>query len=311
VIAAEMTVVRDRSSQSPTSVLAGIPWALAVLLAGFCMLALPTLVANAKQSWGSEQGEQGPIVLAIGLWLIWRAWPSIRRVAVPGAPAISVAAFAVAGALYVIGRVWDQFEVESYGLYGLTLSGLYAMVGAPGLRQGWFPLAYLIFALPPPYSMTWFLTNHLRILVTEAAVGLFQQLGFSVVRDGLNILIDQYNLAVQDACSGMNSLFSLTAIGLVYVYLRRGSNWWYLAAMMPPIIAFAIVGNFVRVVALIALTHYFGDAVAQSFLHQGAGFLTFFAAMLCVFVFEMLAARFVSGKHQGKAKLGSDELGVG
>ena len=280
--------------------LAKFSWAVAAPWLGLALLAAPTLLANARQSWSGEQGEQGPIVLAIGLWLLARAWSGMRRAAQPSSALVVTICFLAAAFVYVLGRVWDQFEVESYGLYGLALAGLYATVGVGGLRQGWFPLAYLVFALPPPYTVTWFLTSHLRLLVTETVVAMFQAFGFSIVRDGLNILIDQYNLSVQNACSGMNSLFSLSAIGLVYVYLRRSSNWWYLALMLPPIVGFAIFGNFVRVAVVVGLTHYFGDAVAQSYLHEGTGFLTFFAALLGVFAIDAIAAPLLlkNGKSQ-------------
>jgi exosortase/archaeosortase family protein len=80
----------------------------------------------------------------------------------------------------------------------------------------------------------------------------------------------------------MNSLFSLSAIGLVYLHLRRAPPWWYTAMMVAPIVLFAIGGNFARIVLLILLTHYFGDAVAQSFLHESAGVVAFLVALLGV-----------------------------
>jgi exosortase len=286
-----MTSLRDETLLNAAKI--GVTWRGAAACLAFAVLAAPTLLANARQSWSGEQGAQEPIVLAIGLWLLARQWPAMRRAASPTSIAVASILFAAAGLLYVLGRVWDQFELESYGLYALAVVGLYATVGASGLRRGWFPAAYLILALPPPYTLTWFLTSHLRLITTEAAVAIFQGFGFSVVRDGLNILIDQYNLSVQDACSGMNSLFSLSAVGVVYVYLRRGPQWWYFALMAGPIVLFAIFGNFVRVLVVIALTHYCGDAVAQGFLHEGTGFLTFLVALFGVVLVDAVAAPFL------------------
>jgi exosortase len=297
-----MTTVREQAAQA-YGVLGRYSWRAAAAWLGLAVLAVPTLLANAHQSWSSEQGEQGPIVLVIGLWLLARNWPSMRNAARPSSVLLATACFLTAGFVYVLGRVWDQFEVETYGLYALALAALYATIGLDGLARGWFPLVYLIFALPPPYALSWFLTSHLRLLITEAAVALFQAFGFSIVRDGLNIMIDQYDLAVQNACSGMNSLFSLTAVGLVYIYLRRGSNWWYIAAMLPPIIMFAIFGNFVRVVVIVALTHYFGDAVAQGILHEGTGFLTFLVALAGVIAVDAFVAPLAfggRGKRRGQ-----------
>jgi exosortase/archaeosortase family protein len=98
---------------------------------------------------------------------------------------------------------------------------------------------------------------------------------------------------VRDACSGMNSLVSLSAIGLVYIYLRRTPTWWYFAVMAIPIVALAIFGNFLRVLVLIALTHFFGDAVAQSYLHEGAGLVTFMGDLLGVIAIDAIVAPLV------------------
>ena len=268
----------------------GLSWQGVAFWAGLAALAIPTLIANARQSWSTEQGEQSPIVLVIGLWLLARRWPAMRAAAEPSSPWHAIGLGVLAAIAYVLGRVADQFLIESYALYALGLMGLYAMLGARSLARGWFPLAYLIFALPAPYTLTWLLTSHLRLWITQAAVATFQAFGFSIVRDGLNILVDQYELAVRDACSGMNSLVSLSAIGLVYIYLRRSPQWWYFAVMAIPIVVVAIFGNYLRVCVLVALTHYFGDAVAQSYLHEGAGIVTFVADLVGIIAIDAIAA---------------------
>jgi exosortase/archaeosortase family protein len=58
-----------------------------------------------------------------------------------------------------------------------------------------------------------------------------------------------------------------------------------------PLVALAIFANFIRILVLIALTHAFGDAVAQGWLHETAGFATFAVAMLGVVGGETLVAR--------------------
>ncbi len=277
-------------------------WSRWVLLAGAGLLALPTLVSNAQRSWATEQGEHGPIVLAIGLWLLWRRWPAMRAVARPGSAWLALALGAPLATLFLLARVADEIRVECYALYALGLTALYALMGWRSLVKGSFPLVYLALALPTPAGLTWQLTYRLRIGVTEAATGLCQLLGWSVARDGLEIVVDNYRLAVKAACSGMNSLISLSAIGLIYVYIRRSPPWGYLAAMMPAIIGFAVLGNFVRVMVLISLTHFFGDAVAQSYLHETAGLVTFSIALLGVIGLDaVLAPRVLRHEAAGAA----------
>ena len=275
--------------------------ATAALAAGGLLLAAPTLVSNAKRDWSSEQGEHGPIVMAIGVWLLWRAWPNMRAVRRPGSPVIAAALGLLAATVLVLARVADEIRTECYALYAVGLVTIYALMGWRALLKGGFPLFYLGLSLPMPAHLTWLATYHLRIGITEAAAQASQILGWSVARDGLELAVDNYRLAVKEACSGMNSLISLSAIGLVYVYIRRSPPWSYTAAMLAPILLFAIAGNFARVMVLIALTHFFGDAVAQSYLHETAGLVAFTIALLGVIGLDALIAPRVLRSSAGAA----------
>jgi exosortase len=263
-----------------------------VLGLGVAALAIPTLIENVQQNWSLDQGAQTPIVLAIGLWLLVRRWPAMRAAAATPIRAASlplaIGLWLANSVLYGLGRAGGQYLVESYALYGFLLIGIYALLGARGLRAGGFPLAYLVFALPIPFFISHALTTHLRLGITEAIVQLFQLCGFTIVKDGLTLMVDQYQLSVEDACSGMNSLFSLSAIGLVYVYLRRPGRPLYYGLMLAPIVGFAIFSNFVRIALVVLVTHVFGDAVAQSLLHETIGFITFAVALGGVIALDAL-----------------------
>ena len=270
-----------------------LSWQWIVFWLGFAAVVLPTLYANYTQSWSSEQGQQGPIVLGIAAWLLWRRWPDMAAAGRPGSVALAATVFVVSALVYVFGRVADQFAVETYALYGLGLAATYAFVGFRGMAQGWFPLAFFVFVLPVPYTLTLLLTSHMRLWITEAVVATLRFCGMSIVRDGLNILVDQYLLAVQEACSGMNSLFSLSAIGLVYLHIRRSPPWWYYAAMFGPILFFAVAGNFSRIIVLVLMTHFLGDAVAQGVLHETTGVITFAVALIGVMALDAIVGVFV------------------
>jgi exosortase len=268
--------------------------ALIALGLGGTALAIPTLVENVQQNWSLDQSAEGPLVFAVGVWLIFRRWPAMRAAAAPplgtAGRGLVLGLWVAATLVYVLGRAGGQYIAESYALYGFFLIGVYATFGARGLKAGGFPLVFLIFALPVPFFISHALTTHLRLGITQAVVKLFDTFGFEIEKDGLTIMIDQYQLAVEDACSGMNSLFSLSAMGLVYLYLRRPGRPIYLVLMLGPIIGFAIFSNFVRIAILVLITHLYGDAVAQSLLHETTGFITFAVALSGVFLLDALAA---------------------
>ncbi len=284
-----------------------------VLWLGAGALIAPTLIENVQQNWSLDQSAQGPIVLAIGLWLLARRWPAMRAAGAAPKGAVSmglvIALWLANSFIYVLGRAAGLYMVESYALYGFLLIGVYAAFGARGLRAGGFALAYLMFALPSPPIVAHDMTIQLRLAITDSIVQLFQAFGVPIVKDGLTLMVDQYQLSVEDACSGMNSLFSLSAIGLVYVYLRRPRQPLYYALTLAPIVGFAIFSNFVRIAVVVLVTHLFGDAVAQSFLHEATGFLTFAVALGAVIALDALVGPWLARRRPGASDPNASDRG--
>ena len=263
------------------------------LVIGFLVLAIPTVQALGQQVWSRESGAHGPIILATGAWLIWRALPAMKAGARPDPIWVTAVLLLLALALYVFGRAYDFISLETLGLYGVGVTMLQAHFGLAILFRHWFQFFYMGFLVPPPQWMLDQITGPLKEFVSEVAVGSLSLLGIPLSREGVTIFVAQYQLLMEDACSGMNSLVGLTAISLFYIFLLRGSSWRYsllLTAFVAPI---AIAGNIIRVMILILLTFFFGDEVAQGFLHFTAGFFVFFIGLVLVFLVDSLLIKLV------------------
>lgn len=261
-------------------------WPLICLAIGIAALVLPTLRGIATESWSTEQGAHGPIVLAIAVWLFWRSWPTMRPLARPGAAVLGGTALAVLLVGYALARIVGSIMLESASAFGALLAILYLLVGAKAMRAAWFPIFYFVFVLPPPGSIVATLTQPLRLYISQFAVSVLALFGYPVARTGLEIFVGQYVLEVRAACGGLNSIISLSAIGLFYVYIRHNANVRYSLLFLIVAIAMAIVANFVRVVLIILITYYLGDRAAQGFLHQFAGMTMFAVAMGGVLLFD-------------------------
>jgi len=269
------------------------PWQsylwLLPLLIGFFALVVPTMMGIAEVSWSTDQGAHGPIVLAIGVWLVARAWPGMTAQAVPGNAWVGGLLLAAALVAYLAARVIGSIVIESAMMYVALVAALYLFVGFAAMREAWFPIAYLLFVLPPPGSWVAAATQPLRLEISQRAVDVLAALGYAVARSGLLIYVDQYVLEVKAACGGLNSMISLTAIGLFYAYILHNANVRYTVLLFFVTIAMAIAANFVRVLALVLITHYLGDRAAQGFLHEFAGLTMFTVAMGGVLLFDKAA----------------------
>ena len=266
-----------------------------VLALACVVLALPMLYNVAKFSWSTEQGGHGPLVLATGLWLLWREYRQSDAPRVPPHPLVASLAIGVLLIVFILARVTGILEIEAFAIYGALLVAAYLLWGGAILRQLWFPLLYLALTLPPPDSVVAAVTQPIKILISQTAVGLLHGLGYPIANSGVMIQIAQYELLVAAACAGLNSILSLSAICLFYGYLRHRSDFTQLALIAVAIIPVAILSNFVRVLVLILITYYFGEAAAQGFLHNFAGLTMFLAALISIFAYDELVDRIRSG----------------
>lgn len=248
------------------------------------------MVEVAQQSWTTEQGAHGPLVLAIGLWLIGREWATAQRLARPGNGLLVTVLIVVLLPLYIFARVTRIVEIEGAAMYALLLTTGYAIWGGATLVRLWFPLVFLTFAFPPPDTLFAMLTQPLKIAVSESAVSLLHMAGYPVAGSGVTIQIGQYEMLVAAACAGLNSLISLTALGLFYTYIRHSANWRYMLLLLACIIPVAVVANLVRVLLLLLITYHFGEAAGQGFFHELAGMTMFLTALLGIFLIDSLAS---------------------
>jgi exosortase len=256
------------------------------LVLGALAIALPTLTFVARESWSSEQGAHGPIVLMTGAWLLLRLWPSASRAA-ERPPVLHVTLlFALVLPAYLLARITQVVELEGYLMYASLLIAMYSVVGYSVMRQLWFPLFYLAFMFPPPDTIVYAITLPMKVGVSKLAIAILYAFGYPIAGQGVMIYVGQYELLVAAACSGLNSIISLSAISVFYIYIRHQAEWRYAAFLVLLIVPVALIANLVRVLILILLTYHAGDAAAQGFLHNFAGIVMFAAALITIFALD-------------------------
>ena len=110
--------------------------------------------------------------------------------------------------------------------------------------------------------------------------------GYPIGYSGVWIQVGQYQLLVAAACSGLNSIISLSVLSTFYIYVRRSGDVLRALLLALFIVPVAMAANLVRVLTLILLTYHAGEAAAQGFLHNFAGMTMFVAALLILFAID-------------------------
>lgn len=259
-----------------------------VILVGFLLLYLPTYYDLAMTQWHLTEQGHGPIILAVSWWFIYRARTKLLALQADPAPVLGFAFLLLGAALYAFGRSQAilMFEVSSQILVLGAIALLYK--GTKGLRLLWFPLFFLLFMVPLPDALVSVVTTPLKSLVSAAASSLLAWFNYPVGRSGVIITVGQYQLLVADACAGLNSMFTLEALGLIYMNLMNYTSFPRNLTLAIALIPVSIAANIVRVLILILVTFHFGDEAGQGFVHDFAGMVLFIVALSLMFVVDML-----------------------
>lgn len=273
------------TARAPLGQLLAKHWPLWI---GLAVLLVPTMINIGTESWTGETGVHGPIVLATGIWLFARRWRELLSIQRPGRMGLTLAVLIPCLIAYALGRAFGFLIVEAAALLGVFVTVFYAFFGGEAVRRMWFPILYLGFVVPLPGWVITTLTSPMKEYVSFTATWLLGKLGYPIVREGVTLYVAQYQLLVEDACAGLNSLISLTAISLFYIYILHNASWRYAGFLMLWIIPVALAANLVRVIILVLLTYHFGNAAAQGFLHSTAGLVMFATALLGIFMVDGL-----------------------
>lgn len=261
---------------------------LVPLLIGLCGLYLPTYLTLAHTVWASDEQGHGPIILAISLWLMWRQ--RLKFMELPEQPAILSGSIllGLGFLLYALGRTQqlDTFEVASQIM--VLAAVMLIMKGWAALRLLAFPLFFMIFMIPLPSIFVQTVTVPLKMMVSWAAETILYRFDYPVARTGVVISVGQYQLLVADACAGLNSMFTLEALGLLYMNIMKYTSVARNVTLAVLIIPISFCANVVRVMILILVTYHFGDAAGQGFVHGFAGMVLFMVALTLILTVDSI-----------------------
>jgi len=263
------------------------------VLAGLLVLYVPTFYDAATTFWQTDEHGHGPIILAVIIWLIWQERAVLVTAPRDSAPLAGLAVLVPGLLIYVVGRGVGIALLEIGSLAPVLAGVLLAMRGWPALRALWFPIFFIAFMIPLPGIFVDAVTGPLKQYVSQIATQILYAAGYPIARSGVMLTIGQYQLLVADACSGINSMFGLSAVGLLYLYIVRRSSWVHNGLLLVSLWPIAFCANVVRVMFLALITYHFGDRAGQGFLHGFSGMVLFVVALSVVFLLDNILVRLI------------------
>jgi exosortase len=224
-------------------------------------------VYSGDDASGSDDG-RGRLIPFVVLGLFW--WKRKQLLALPlntWWPGLLLVAFALV--LHLFGYLAQQTRISIIALF----TGVYGLMGLAWgrqwLRESFFPFILFVFCVPLGWSAAT-ITFPLQLLVCRVVEFICHNvLAIEIVRDGTKIMdpTGRYQYEVAAACSGIRSLFATLAVAIIYAMLCF-RPWWKRGVLMISAVPLAVLGNTVRMLAIVIAADIWGQG-AGDYVHEG------------------------------------------
>jgi exosortase len=269
------TATPFRFAGDAPAVAAGAPRPLAtgliVLAPLFLYCYLPTL-GDLLDKWLHHPSySHGVLVPFFAAYVIWAR--RTGRALTDGTGAlVGYGLLAAALGVRLVGAV---FVSEWFDALSMLVAGAGAVVvlgGLAALRWVLPGLLFLVFMIPLPYRVEITLGYPLQRIATIGSTYLLQTLGQPAISEGNTILINDFQLGIVEACSGLRMLVTFFAFSTAAAMLmRRGlvEKLVIVASAIP--IALAV--NVIRITATGVMFQVVSGEAAKVFFHDLAGWV--------------------------------------
>lgn len=174
-----------------------------------------------------------------------------------------------------------------------TAAGLiYGATGGDGLRRSVPILALLALMLPPPFELDRELVFALRRVSTRWSGAILDALKIPHLMAGNVVELGHRRLMVEEACSGINSLFALLATTLFFTALF-GRTLVHTIVLLVAAVFWVVVANVARIVSVVVADRR-GIDLTEGWRHEALSIVVFIAALVLVSSTDCLI-RVVSG----------------
>jgi exosortase B len=258
------------------------------LLGAAALALMPLYFSLAKYEWPRDDQSYGPFILAAALWLMYQKREKLRALEPRPAPVTGWPIFVSGLFALFVSQTQDLYTVQAWSQLPIFGGLILMFFGYRAARILAFPFFFLIFSFPLPEWLIDAITLPLKSLIADTVVNVLYRGGYPVAQNGVIITIANYQLMVQDACAGLNSLFSLSAVSIFYIYLARHLSMVQNGLLIASIFPVSVVANLIRVLLLVTMTYYFGDSFTSGFFHEMAGVVLFTAALVSIFLVDSI-----------------------
>ena len=289
-------VTRDRSEleameRFPTGFSAGVRGGVLFLL--WFLLFWPIIPGLWNVWMIDSNNSHGVIVPAIAAFLIWQQSREIPWA--EANPSLWGLGLLAGSLLIYLVSLRAHIALSAHLAMVTSLAGLvWWNLGGRLFRHLLFPLAFLIFMVPVPDSISGRIAFPLQLFATSASAQVIQAIGIPVLKEGTMLYFAKASLEVTEACSGIRSMMAYLTLGVLFIHLagntigRMGKGILLLSTL-----PLALLVNILRISGTGVLATVFGGEVARGFLHEFSGLVVFAFGFVLFWAESLLLKRWM------------------
>jgi exosortase len=236
-----------------------------------------TIYKLATMGWKDADYTHAYFILPISLWLIWKMREALIKTELTSKAGLAL--FAAALFMYLFAKFNDFMFLDAISFVVMMWAIFRVRFTQASVRKIIFPLAYLLFMVPPPALAIDMMTLPLRKISTYGSYLLLKLAHLPVAVHGAILKVGEHELFIADACSGFRSIVTLLALGAIYAYSQDTSlkkKWIIFLSVLP----LGIMGNIFRITLTGTISHFIGAKFAEGFFHSFSGAVLFVFTVL-------------------------------
>ena len=248
----------------------------------FLLTYVPTFMWMWDRWWARDSYySHGILVPFVTGYLIWQKRSELKALKKECSP-WGLPLIILGLTVHILSSLFRVYFTSGFSSLVVLIGLILYFYGARVLKAIFFPVFFLIFMLPAPEVVITNISFRMKIFVAQISAGTLNSIGIFASRDGSMIKMPHANVVVDDVCSGLRSLITLTALGSIFAYLMTSKMIKRILLFLSTI-PIAVITNVCRVIFLSLISEIWGVQYASGLVHDIAGFMLFGLAFLLLF----------------------------
>src|SRR5262245_48198023 len=242
------------------------PLAPAAIVSAALLWAFAPTFVELSQAWNNPTYSHGWLVPVFAAFLLWMRREQLEADRLQ--PSFWGLALLAAGlGLRLVGSYWHFVWLEPISFIPCVAGVILLFGGWAGWKWAWPSVLFLAFMVPLPYRLANAMSGPLQRLATVSSTFVMQAMGLPALAEGNTILLNDNQIGIVEACSGLRMLVVFFALSTAVV-LVINRHWLDRVILLVSAVPIALVANIFRVTITGVMYEMGYDEAASHFFHD-------------------------------------------